>query len=157
MSNFIKYLKHSLVSKLIIFVGLTVILSISAWAYFNINNIKTQILNNVIATTDRLASSIKLSTHYAMMLNSRDDITQIINNIATQPEIENIRIYNKDGQIKFTNQKEEIDKVVDIKEVACDLCHKQNPPRDCPAHLQRARLCNGVPLSSFASNHTRCS
>jgi len=128
MSNFIKYLKHSLVSKLIIFVGLTVILSISAWAYFNINNIKTQILNNVIATTDRLASSIKLSTHYAMMLNSRDDITQIINNIATQPEIENIRIYNKDGQIKFTNQKEEIDKVVDIKEVACDLCHKQNPP-----------------------------
>ncbi|MBU8849695.1 MAG: PAS domain S-box protein [Desulfobacterales bacterium] len=128
MSNFIKYLKHSLVSKLIISVGLTVILSISAWAYFNVNNIKTQIMNNVIAGTDRLTSSIKLSTHYAMMLNSRDDITQIINNIATQPGIENIRIYNKDGQIKFTNQKEEIDKVVNIKEVACDICHQQDPP-----------------------------
>ncbi|WP_299978634.1 ATP-binding protein [Desulfobacula sp.] len=128
MSNFIKYLKHSLVSKLIVSVGLTVILSISAWAYFNINNIKTQIMNNVIASTDRLTSSIKLSTHYAMMLNSRDEITQIINNIATQPGIENIRIYNKEGQIKFTNQKEEIDKNVDIKEVACDICHQQDPP-----------------------------
>jgi len=128
MNNFTKYLKHSLVSKLIISVGLTVILSISAWAYFNINNIKTQIMKNVIASTDRLTNSIKLGTHYAMMLNSRDDITQIINNIATQPEIENIRIYNKEGQIKFTNQEEEIDKIVDIKEVACDICHKQDPP-----------------------------
>ena len=128
MSNFIKYLKHSLVSKLIISVGLTVILSISAWAYFNINNINVQIMNNVIASTDRLTNSIKLGTHYAMMLNSRDEITQIINNIATQPEIENIRIYNKEGRIKFTNQKEEVDKVVDIKAVACDICHKQDPP-----------------------------
>ncbi len=128
MNDFIKYLKHSLVSKLIITVGLTVSLSISAWTYFNINNIKTQIMKNVIANTDRLTSSIKLGTHYAMMLNSRDDITQIINNIATQPEIETIRIYNKEGQIKFTNQKQEIDKIVDIKEVACDICHKQEPP-----------------------------
>jgi len=128
MNNFIKYLKHSLVSKLIISVGLTVILSISAWTYFNINNINAQIMNNVISSTDRLTNSIKLGTHYAMMLNSRDEITQIINNIATQPEIENIRIYNKEGQIKFTNQKEEVDKVVDIKEVACDICHKQDPP-----------------------------
>jgi len=140
MNIFIKYLKHSLVSKLVISVGLTVILSISAWAYFNINNIKTQIMNNVIASTDRLTNSIKLGTHYAMMLNSRDDITQIINNIATQPEIENIRIYNKDGQIKFTNQKEEIDKIVDIKEVACDICHKQDPPSTHTTLQQRMRF-----------------
>jgi len=140
MNNFTKYLKHSLVSKLIISVGLTVILSISAWAYFNINNIKTQIMKNVIASTDRLTNSIKLGTHYAMMLNSRDDITQIINNIATQLEIENIRIYNKDGQIKFTNRKEEIDKIVDIKEVACDICHKQDPPSAQIGLQQRMRF-----------------
>jgi histidine kinase len=128
MKDFYKYLKHSLVSKLIFSVGLIVILSISAWAYFNINNIKTQIMRNVIASTDRLANSIKLGTHYAMMLNSRDDITQIINNIANQPGIESIRIYNKESQIKFTNRKEEIDKTVDIKEESCDICHKQDPP-----------------------------
>jgi len=128
MSDFTKYLKHSLVSKLSIIIGCTVILSISAWAYFNINNIKTQIIKNVISSTEQLSNSIKLGTHYAMMLNSRDDITQIIDNIATQPGIENIRIYNKDGQIKFTTHKAEIDKVVDIKEVACDICHRQYPP-----------------------------
>jgi len=140
MNKFTKYLMHSLVSKLIIIVGSTVILSISAWAYFNINNIRTQIIKNLIAGTDRLTNSIKLGTHYAMMLNSRDDITQIIKNIATQPGIENIRIYNKEGQIKFTNQKQEIDTFVDIKEVACDICHKQDPPSDRIGLQERTRF-----------------
>jgi histidine kinase len=140
MRDFLKYLRHSLVSKLIICVGLTVILSISAWAYFNINNIKTQVIKNVIAGTDTLASSIKLGTRYAMMLNSRDDITQIIDNIATQPGIENIRIYNKEGMIKFTNHKQEIDQVVDIKTVACSICHKQTPPLDQIDLQQRMRV-----------------
>jgi histidine kinase len=140
MNDFIKKLRHSLVSKLIISVGLTVILSISAWAYFNINNINTQIMKNVITSTERLTNSIKLGTHYAMMLNSRDDITQIIHNIATQPEIENIRIYNKEGQIKFTNKQGEMDTLVDIREKACDICHKKDPP---PAQIglpQRTRF-----------------
>lgn len=140
MNDFIKYLKHSLVSKLIMIIGLTVILSFSAWAYFNINNIKTQIMKNLIASTDRLTNSIKLGTHYAMMLNSRDDITQIIKNIATQPGIENIRIYNKEGQIKFTNQKQEIDLFVDIKEVACDICHKTAPPLEQIGLQERTRF-----------------
>ncbi|WP_457552766.1 PAS domain S-box protein [Desulfobacula sp.] len=140
MNDFVKYLRHSLVSKLVISVGLIVILSISAWAYFNINNLKTQTMENVIANTDRLANSIKLGTHYAMMLNARDDITEIINNIATQPGIENIRIYNKEGQIKFANKEYEIDKIVDIKEKACDICHKQDPPPERMDVQQRMRF-----------------
>jgi histidine kinase len=43
-----------------------------------------------------------LGTHYAMMLNSRDDITQIIQNISRQKGIENIRIYNKLYSLKFS-------------------------------------------------------
>mgnify|MGYP001821153788 CR=1 FL=1 len=45
-----------------------------------------------------------------MMLNSRDDINQIINNIGRQKEIETIRLYNKDGQIKFSNLASEVDR-----------------------------------------------
>jgi histidine kinase len=140
MKRLLTYLRHSLVSKLILSVGLTVVFTISAWAYFNINNIKTQIMKSVIKSTDQLTNSIKLGTHYAMMLNSRDDINQIINNIATQPGIENIRIYNKYGHIKFTNQSNEIDRVVDIKEVACDICHQQDPPPAMIGLDQRTRF-----------------
>jgi histidine kinase len=140
MTRLLHYIRHSLVFKLIIIVGLTVILSISLWAYFNIENFKAQNMKTHIDSTDRLSNSIKLGTHYAMMLNSRDDINQIINNIARQPEIENIRIYNKEGQIKFTNQADEMDQVSDIQAVACDICHKlEPPPSDLPLE-ERTRI-----------------
>ncbi|WDP89889.1 MAG: PAS domain S-box protein [Desulfobacter sp.] len=139
MNRFWTYIRYSLVSKLVIIVGLTVVLSISAWAWVNITNLKAQNMKTLTASTDRLSNSIKLGTHYAMMLNSRDDITQIINNIASQPGIENIRIYNKDGQIKFTNHGDEIDEIVDIKAVACDICHKYDSPPDRISLEERVR------------------
>jgi histidine kinase len=136
-----RYVRHSLVFRLIFIVGLTVILSISLWAFFNVRHVKSQSMETHIESTDRLSSAIKLGTHYAMMLNSRDDITQIINNIAKQPDIENIRIYNKEGQIKFTNQPHEMDRIIDIKAVACDICHKLDPapPSDIPLS-ERTRI-----------------
>ncbi len=127
MNRFWTYIRYSLVSKLVIIVGLAVVLSMAAWAWVNISNLKAQNMKTLTASTDRLSNSIKLGTQYAMMLNSRDDINQIINNIASQPGIENIRIYNKDGQIKFTNHRDEVDRVVDIQAVACDICHKLDP------------------------------
>jgi histidine kinase len=127
MNRFWTYIRYSLVSKLVIIVGLAVVLSMTAWAWVNISNLRAQNMETLTASTDRLSNSIKLGTQYAMMLNSRDDINQIINNIASQPGIENIRIYNKNGQIKFTNDSDEKDQVVDIQAVACDICHKLDP------------------------------
>ena len=86
-------LRHSLVAKLTILVGIVLIVSMAIWAYFNINYQRRRLMEDVVAGTDRLTNTIRLGTHYAMMLNSRDDINQIINNIGKQPEIENIRRY----------------------------------------------------------------
>ncbi len=82
----------SLVTKLIVMVGMTFLISILTWAYYNIDYQKQKTMEYMLAETDRLGTTIKLGTHYAMMLNSRNDINQIINNIARQKKIENIRI-----------------------------------------------------------------
>ena len=121
-------MRHSLVSKLILAAGLTLLLTITGWAYYNINSQKKDLMTNILSGTDRLTNTIRLGTHYAMMLNSRDDINQIIFNISKQPEIVNIRLYNKEGQIKFSNQSEEIDQITNIKDEACFICHRTEPP-----------------------------
>ena len=121
-------LRHSLVAKLTILVGIVLIVSMAIWAYFNINYQRRRLMEDVVAGTDRLTNTIRLGTHYAMMLNSRDDINQIINNIGKQPEIENIRIYNKAGQITYSNRPEEVDRTTNIKAEACDICHRTDPP-----------------------------
>ncbi len=128
MINPVKYFHHRLVTKLILTVGLTLLLSISTWAYFNIDYQKEKLMDEIVQGTDRLTTTTKLGLHYSMMLNSRDDINQIINNIARQKEIENIRIYNKAGEIKFSNQTAEVDRTTNIKAEACDICHRTEPP-----------------------------
>jgi histidine kinase len=132
--------RHSLISKLIFSVGMTLLLSVSTWAYFNVKYQKEKIMQNIAEGTDRLSNTIKLGTHYAMMLNSRDDINQIIQNIAKQKEIENIRIYNKKGQIKFSNRTWEVDRVTNIKDEACYICHRTDPPLYTLTLAERKRI-----------------
>ena len=142
MFNAIKHLRNSFVTKLIITVGLTLLASIATWAYFGIDYQKERLKTNITTGADRLSSTIKLGTHYAMMLNSRDDIWQIINNIAKREDIENIRIYNKKGQIKFSNHTSEMGMMTNIKAEACDICHHNDPPLVDVNLNQRTRIFN---------------
>ena len=133
---------HSLAFRLTFWVGLILLVCIFTWAYFNIRHQKTKAIEGVVAEVDRLGNTIKLGTHYAMMLNARDDINQIIKNIATQKGIENIRIFNKQGEIKFSNLMAEVDLMTNIKAEACYICHKVEPPLETVSLEGRKRTFN---------------
>jgi histidine kinase len=128
MPNVLSNLRCSLASKLILSVGAVLLCAISTWSFFNVNVQERKLMESVVVATDRLTNTIRLGTHYAMMLNSRDDLTQMIANIGTQRDIGNIRIYNKQGEIKFSNRPEEVDTATNIKAEACDICHRSDPP-----------------------------
>jgi len=136
----LNHFRHSIVLKLIVTVGLTLLISISVWAYFNIRSQKIKMMENFAAGTNRLSATIKLGTHYSMMLNSRHEINEIIKNIAKLKEIENIRIYNKAGEIKFSNRPAELDVATNIKAEACDICHRSEPPLDDLDISERTRI-----------------
>ena len=122
-----KYEK-SMVYRLIFAVDVLLLISICSWGFYNIKYQRQKSMEYAVAGADRLTKTIKLGTHYAMMLNSRDEITQIINNIGKQEEVVNLRIYNKDGQIKFSNRDSEVDQTTNIKDEACYICHRTDPP-----------------------------
>ncbi len=136
----IKSLRNSLVVKLILTVELIFLVSITTWAFYNIRYQHHKRMDEIMVGADRLGNTIKLGTHYAMMLNSRDEINQIINNIGRQKEIENIRIYNKDGQIKYSNHPDEVEAVTNIKAEACYICHDRDPPVSELELEERARI-----------------
>ena len=85
-------IRFSLFTSLVLAVGLTLLVSISCWAYFSIRHQKTRVMQETLERADRLTNTIKLGTHYAMMLDSGEDIHQIISNIGRQEEIVSIRI-----------------------------------------------------------------
>jgi histidine kinase len=140
MKRLVNKIRSSIVSKLTILVGLVLLLSISVWAYFNIDYQQKKATENILETADWLSHTIKLGTHYAMMHNLRDDITLIIKKIAKEKKLETIRIYNKNGEIKFSNRDSEIDRMTNIKAEACHICHHTDPPLSELGLPERTRI-----------------
>jgi len=120
--------RTSLITSLILAVGITLLVCIAAWAFFSIRYQKQRMMGEILMQTERLSNTIKLGTHYAMMLNSGEDIDRIIRNISRQKEIEFIRIYNKEGLVRFSNRATEIGRRTTIDSEACRICHHQEPP-----------------------------
>ena len=125
---------------MLILVGLSLFLCVSVWAYFNIKYQKKKLMDGVVVSADTLTSTIKLGAHYAMMNNLRDDITRIITKVASEKNIENIRVYNKEGQIKFSNLHGEVDQITNIKDEACFVCHRSEPPQAQLSLAERTRI-----------------
>ncbi len=121
-------IRNSLITSLVLAVGLTLLVSISSWAYFSIRHQKTRVMQETLERVDQLSNTIKLGTHYAMMLDSGEDIHQIISNIGRQEEIVSIRIYDKKGTIHFSNRDAEIGRQTTIDSEACSICHVMSPP-----------------------------
>ncbi len=140
MKKIISQIQHSLVFKLILIMGCVCLMAIATWAFFSIRYQRNKSLDDSTDIADRISKTIRLGTHYSMMLNSRDDINQIIKNTATQKGIENVRITNKQGEIKFSNIASEVDCTEPITSWTCRVCHQTTPPLVRLSLAQRRRL-----------------
>jgi histidine kinase len=136
----LKLIQKSLVSKLIILVGLVLLICLSGWAYFSINYQKKKFMDSIISDADSLTNTIKLGTHYAMMHNLREDITSIIKKFASERKLKSLRIYNKEAQIKYSDVSSEVDKATNIKAEACNSCHQSEPPQTHLSLAERTRI-----------------
>jgi histidine kinase len=140
MQNPWTVIRKSLALKLIATAGLSLVLSVASLSYFAISHQEEILMSYVVNEADRLGNTIKLGTRYAMMINSRDDLNQIITNIGSQPGIQAVRVYNKEGQIKFSNIPSQVDTVTSLSTQACRVCHQSDPPpEDAPLH-NRTRI-----------------
>jgi histidine kinase len=135
-----RIIRDRLLFKLTLAVGLILLVSLALWGYFNVRYQRRQRMQAVMTATDRLSHTIRLGAHYAMMLNSRDDIRQIINNIARLEDIESIRIYDKRGVIQFSNRSTDLGSATNIKAEACYICHRQQPPTVRLGLSERTRI-----------------
>ncbi len=145
----IRDLRLSLSFRLIFWVGLILAVSFSAWAYYSIGHQKKRAVENLVQGADRLGNTIRLGVHYAMMINSRDDITRIIGNIGKQEGIESIRIYNKTGQTSFSTGTPKTDRIMNKNEGACLICHKKDPPLVKVSLAGRTRIFEGPQGKKF--------
>ena len=121
-------------------VGLILLVCISFWGYYTLDVQKMKAYRDMTSEVDRLSNTIRLGTHYAMMLNSRNDLNRIINNVVTQEGIEEVRIFNKQGRIKFSGDSTELDQARDLNSGTCKVCHAGESPKAALTLEERVRV-----------------
>ncbi len=127
MLRFLRNIRRRLLFKVLLTVGVILLGSIGVWSYFNITYQKNTLMGNAENSLLRLTETIRLGTRYAMLHNARQDIKQIVNNVGGQENIHNIRIFNKEGAVTFSNREEELGKRAKKDEPRCRGCHAQGP------------------------------
>ena len=76
----------------------------------------------------QISEMVVASTRYTMLVNKRDIVEKIIEDIGKQTGIERIRVISKDGTIIHSNHKTEVGYSVDQKDDACISCHQSSQP-----------------------------
>jgi len=97
-------------------------------------------MDTAVKTAASVSDIIKRSTHYSMLLNRREDIYQIINTTGSEPSIDGIRIYNKQGIVSFSTNAEEVGNRVNMDAEACTACHSVDQPPIPPSPQTLSRI-----------------
>jgi two-component system NtrC family sensor kinase len=71
----------------------------------------------------RISDTIRRSTRFSMLNNSREQVHQILQEIGAQQGIKKIRIFNKLGDVRFSTEEGETALRVDMRSEECIGCH----------------------------------
>jgi len=94
----------------------------------------------ITAEAYRSSDFIRQSLYTSMLGNERERTYAMIRLIGSEPGVEAIRIYNKQGEIKFSNEEREIGTTVDLQAEACYACHATAEPLRALPTAERARI-----------------
>jgi two-component system NtrC family sensor kinase len=87
-----------------------------------------------------LSGTLTRSLRFDMLHNYREALYNSIETIGAQEGIEKIRIFNKEGAIMFSSDKEETGQMVDKHAEACYACHAEKKPLERLAIPERSRI-----------------
>jgi len=126
--------------KLIVVVGLTMIITIGVYSYFNTRSQRENLLAEVERHAMQLSETVKNGTRYDMLFNQRERIHIIINDIGSDPAINEVRVLNKEGEIIYSSRAESIGRMVDKQAESCYGCHAADKPLERLSISERTRI-----------------
>ena len=132
--------RAGLAAKLAICVVASTAAFFALFGYLNLRDQRRQSEEMVLQEADRISDVIRRSTRYEMLHNDREALYNNINEIGGEPGIRRIRIFNKEGRIRFSTDPREVNTAVDKNAEACYGCHSQQAPLTRLARPDRARI-----------------
>lgn len=113
----------SLAAKLGVGLVVSTSLILAVFGYLNLRLQKRQAQELVLQSSERIGDLIRSSANYEMLHNDRQGLQRMISDVAAEPGIRRVRIFNPQGRISFSSDPAEINTVVDKNAEACYVCH----------------------------------
>jgi hypothetical protein len=74
-----------------------------------------------------------------MLKDDREMLSEIIDSIGDQQQVEHVRIFNKKGLIMFSGDESEINRFIDKSAAGCSECHASDKPKSRLGTMEQAR------------------
>jgi two-component system NtrC family sensor kinase len=130
--------------KLTLIISSILLINLAVYTFYTLAVLKKDLTEASSQNAYNISDVIKKSTRYSMLLNRRQDIYEIINTIGKEVGVEKIRIYNKKGRISYSTDPMEINRIVDTKSAACNVCHSRpNLPKNLPQQEVTREIISG--------------
>jgi hypothetical protein len=97
------------------------VLAVSAW--FSVRSIQEQFTSLVRTDAQRYAGLIERAAHDGMLLNRKDQVQTIIQNLGRDPSVAAIRIYDMGGIVAMSSRPAEIGSRAELSATPCVACH----------------------------------
>jgi PAS domain S-box-containing protein len=123
--------------KLILFVGAVLLVYTVVFLFFVLRVERDESLAAAEADAVRLSNTIRESVEYEMLKGQRESVQDIVEAITQQHGIEQVSIFNKDGEIVISNNSEDVGRVFAKSAETCHSCHSDDPPRTVIAADQK--------------------
>jgi two-component system NtrC family sensor kinase len=131
--------KVGLAAKLAICLVASTAAFFSLFGYVNLRLERRHFERMVLLSAERVSDVLQSSTRHEMLRNDRDALYAQIRDFGHEPGIDRVRIFNKEGLIKFSTDPGELGTMVNKSAEACYGCHAQQAPLTKLARPDRAR------------------
>ena len=125
-----------------LFLSLTAVIfaAFTVYTWVSVRTTSRQYERTLYEGALRYSDLIERATEYGMLVNQKQEVHQIIEAIARAPEMQGVRIYDKNGAIVFSTDSTEIGRSVDLTAEACVTCHGQGTPLRAVPDRDRVRV-----------------
>jgi two-component system NtrC family sensor kinase len=133
-------LRHRLTFRLAAALCLGAAAILVAAGLWNVSLQRDHMTQLVRESADRDADVILRSTRAAMLENRPAEVLRILGTIGSQPGIDLIRIFDKQGRIRTSTRADEIGTMVDKAAEECFGCHRADRPLERLEGVERTRI-----------------
>jgi two-component system NtrC family sensor kinase len=129
-------------TRLMLGAGLVTSLVIGVMAVLVMRSHTTQLVYELNQSANQVSATIKSATHDDMLENRREDLHRQIRSIGglQADGIQKVRLFNNEGRIMFSSDREEIGTALDKRGEACYACHVEGRPLEKLDITSRSRI-----------------